>query len=174
MVYSPLSHDSAGEISEPLDVSDWKETGEMPEPGRNMGNLVVVTRDYPDIYRQFTTVGPNVRDKGIGGKGIGWSALTEYNELKAMNGVDREEGISQGMPLIREATQACDAVLTLDPTSNGDAAYRSWKALEKSVGLSLAEPLTADFGNTKYTYKDLVVQPRVSLLHGCRHSARPL
>ena len=73
VVYAPLAHDSAGEISEPLAVGDWKETGEKPEPGRNMGNLVVVTRDYPDIYRQFTTVGPNVRDKGIGGKGIGWA-----------------------------------------------------------------------------------------------------
>ena len=54
-------------------------------------------------------------------------------------------------------------MLTLDPTSNGDAGYRAWKALEKSVGLPLAEPLTADFGKTKYTYKDLVVQPRLSL-----------
>ena len=163
VVYGPLAHDSAGEISEPLVASDWKETGEMPEPGKNMGNLAVVTRDYPDIYRQFTTVGPLIRDKGIGGKGIGWSARPEYDELKAMNGVEREEGVSQGMPLIKEATQACDAVLTLDPTSNGDAAYRAWKALEKSVGLPLAEPLTADFGKTKYTYKDLVVQPRLSM-----------
>lgn len=163
VVYVPLAHDSAAEISEPLYADDWKESGEMPVPGQNMGNLVVVERDYPNTYKRFTTVGPLIRDVGIGGKGIGWSSLDEYNELKELNGVETAEGETKGMPSIKEITQAVDAVLTLDPTSNGHASHKAWKSLEKSVGLPLADPLTKDAGETKYQYKDLVVQPRLSL-----------
>jgi nitrate reductase alpha subunit len=128
-----------------------------------MGNLVTVERDYPHTYQRFTSLGPLIRDKGMGGKGIGWNAQPEYNELKEMNGTVHEEGASQDLPEIKEVTQAIDAVLALDPTSNGAASHRAWKALEKSVGLPLADPLTKDAGETKYTYKDLVVQPRLSL-----------
>ncbi|MBQ6037547.1 MAG: nitrate reductase subunit alpha [Bacteroidaceae bacterium] len=163
IVYGPLSHDSAGEISEPLVAEDWKETGAMPEPGKNMGNLVPVIRDYPNTYKRFTAVGPLLRDKGIAAKGMAWSSLEEYNELKAYNGVVREEGVTKGMPDMTDIIQGIDTVLTLDPTSNGAASKRAWKALEKSVGLPLAEPLTKDAGETQYHYKDLVVQPRLSL-----------
>lgn len=163
VVYAPLSHDSMGEISEPLAADDWKESGAMPTPGLNMGNLVTVERDYPNTYQRFTSLGPLIRDKGIGGKGIAWKALQEYNEIKDMNGAVHEEGVSKDMPEIKEVTQAIDAVLTLDPTSNGAASHRAWESLEKSVGLPLADPLTQDAGETKYTYKDLVIQPRLSL-----------
>ncbi|MCR5573893.1 MAG: nitrate reductase subunit alpha [Bacteroidaceae bacterium] len=163
VVYAPLAHDSAAEIAEPLVAEDWKETGAMPQPGRNMGNLVPVTRDYPNTYKRFTALGPLLRDAGIAAKGMAWSSLQEYNELKDHNGAVREEGVTQGMPDITDIVQAVDAVLTLDPTSNGAASKCAWKALEKSVGLPLAEPLTKDAGETKYLYKDLVVQPRVSL-----------
>jgi nitrate reductase alpha subunit len=163
IVYKPLAHDSAGEISEPLYAADWKETGEMPTPGLNMGNLVPVDRDYPNTYRRFTSLGPNVRDGGMGGKGIAWNAKEDYDMLREMNGEVRDEGATRGLVDISEVTKAVDAVLTLDPTSNGAAGRRSWKALEQQVGLPMADDLCREAGDTHYTYRDLVVQPRLSL-----------
>jgi len=163
LMYQPIAHDSAGEISEPLYVHDWKDTGEMPVPGQNMGQLSVIERDYPNIYKMFCSLGPNIRDKGMGGKGIAWKSKPEYEELEQMNGVCLDKGVSEGLVDISDVKQAVDAVLTLDPTSNGAASRRAWKSLEKSTGQELAEPLTHDFGDTHYTYQDLVVQPRLSL-----------
>lgn len=163
VVYAPLAHDSAAEISEPLCAEDWKETGAMPEPGVNMGNLVTVERNYPDTYKRFTSLGPLVRDKGMGAHGMGWSAEDDYRELTELNGVVREEGETKGLPEMKEVVQAVDAVLTLDPASNGAASKRAWKALEKKTGIACADALTGDYGDTKYQYRDLVVQPRLSL-----------
>jgi nitrate reductase alpha subunit len=114
-MYQPIAHDSAGEISEPLYVHDWKDTGEMPVPGQNMGQLSVIERDYPNIYKMFCSLGPNIRDKGMGGKGIAWKSKPEYEELEQMNGVCHDKGVSEGLVDISDVKQAVDAVLTSTP-----------------------------------------------------------
>ena len=58
VVLTPVLHDTAGELAQPYDVSDWKRDGIAPVPGRTMPSVTVVERDYPGLYAQFTSIGP--------------------------------------------------------------------------------------------------------------------
>jgi nitrate reductase alpha subunit len=73
LVATPLMHDSPGEIAQP-DVRDWKKGECEPQPGKTMPNLAVVTRDYPEVYRMMTALGPLAASVGVGSKGIMWQA----------------------------------------------------------------------------------------------------
>ncbi|OJV34922.1 MAG: nitrate reductase subunit alpha [Bacteroidia bacterium 43-41] len=159
VVMQPLMHDSPGEISEPLFVDDWKESGSRPVPGHNMGNLIVVERNYPDTYKRYTSLGPLLEKAGITGKGITWSSKEEYAFLKQLNGVISEEGGTQGMPKLETDIHAIESILSLAPESNGIAARKAWSALEKTTGLALGH-LTKEGGETQIRYDDLVQQPR--------------
>ena len=159
VVMQPLMHDSPGEISEPLFVDDWKESGNRPMPGRNMGNLIVTERNYPDTYKRFTSLGPLLKNAGINGKGITWKSDEEYEFLKELNGIVKEEGATKDMPIMETDIQAIETILTLAPESNGGVSKKAWKALEKSTGLDLLH-LTEEGGDTEIRYKDLIQQPR--------------
>lgn len=155
VVVQPLLHDSPGEISEPLHVEDWKETGREPVPGKNMGKIVVVERDYPDTYRRYTSLGPLVSKLGITAKGITWGVQEEVAFLKKLNNTaDRE-----GFPNLETDIQAIETILTLSPESNGQVALKAWKALEKSTDLELMH-LAIEKGDILLRYRDLVAQPR--------------
>jgi nitrate reductase alpha subunit len=162
VVMTPLSHDSAAEIANAT-IDDWKVKGERPIPGKTMGGLVCVERDYPNTFKRFTSLGPLVTNKGMAAKGIGWSAKEEVDYLKLFNGEVKEEGTSKELPLMETDIQACDTILALDPASNGAAAFKAWKALEKPTGVDLAIPLTKEDGETHLRYRDLVEQPRRAL-----------
>jgi nitrate reductase alpha subunit len=159
VIMQPLMHDSPGEISEPLFVDDWKESGNRPEPGRNMGKLIVVERDYPNTYKRFTSLGPLLKQAGITGKGITWKSDEEYEFLKHLNGTIQSEGSTHGMPAMESDLQAIETILTLAPESNGVTSRKAWKALEKPTGLDLKH-LTEEGGDTQIRYDDLVQQPR--------------
>lgn len=159
VVMQPLMHDSPGEISEPLYVDDWKESGNRPMPGRNMGNLIVIERNYPDTYKRFTSLGPLLKKAGINGKGITWKSDEEYEFLKQFNGVVKEDGATKDMPLLETDIHAIETILTLAPESNGGVSKKAWKALEQSTGLDLLH-LTEEGGDTEIRYKDLIQQPR--------------
>jgi hypothetical protein len=102
LVATPLMHDSPGEIAQP-DVKDWR-TGECePKPGKTMPNLAVVTRDYANVYRMMTALGPLAASAGVGSKGIMWKAGEEVELLKASLGSVEEAGVSQGQPSMQTA-----------------------------------------------------------------------
>ena len=130
-------HDSPGEISEPLFVNDWKESGNRPIPGHNMGNLIEVERNYPDTYKRYTSLGPLLEKAGITGKGITWSSKEEYEFIKQLNGVITDEGSTKGMPKLETDIHAIESILSLAPESNGITSMKAWKALEKPPGLEL-------------------------------------
>jgi nitrate reductase alpha subunit len=54
LVLVPLQHDTAGELGQPMGVKDWKAGECDPQPGRTMPGMVVVERDYPNLYKRFT------------------------------------------------------------------------------------------------------------------------
>lgn len=159
VVLQPLMHDTPGEISEPLFVDDWKESGNRPVPGHNMGNLIEVERNYPDTYKRYTSLGPLLEKAGITGKGITWSSKEEYEFLKQLNGVITDDGSTKGMPKLETDIHAIESILSLAPESNGIASMKAWKALEKTTGLEL-QHLTKEGGETQIRYDDLVQQPR--------------
>lgn len=160
VVMAPLAHDSMAETAAPLDVADWRETGEVPVPGVTMGNLVTVERNYPETYKRFTAVGPNLKNLGISQKGITWSTEAAFESLKGINGVVTDEGSTKGMPKLETDINAIEMILEFDPVSSGKASKTAWKALEKPTGLELAEKLTEEGGETQLRYKDLQKQPR--------------
>ena len=56
---------------------------------------MLVERDYPNLYKKFTSVGPLLEKLGNGGKGIGWNTDEEVELLRQLNHTVDEEGVSQ-------------------------------------------------------------------------------
>ena len=66
---------------------DWRIAGEVPEPGKTMGPLAVVERDYAAIAEKWSTLGPLVDNLGVTTKGITTHPAQEVEELAAKFGV---------------------------------------------------------------------------------------
>ena len=56
----------------------------------------MVERDYPNLYKRFTSLGPLMAKLGNGGKGMAWNTEHEVEFLKRLNGVVTDEGADQG------------------------------------------------------------------------------
>ena len=77
-------------------MKDWKKGEIEPIPGKTMPAVTAVERDYPNLYKRFTSLGPLMAKLGNGGKGIAWNTEHEVDFLKSLNGVVLEEGADQG------------------------------------------------------------------------------
>ena len=127
-------HDTPGELGQPFEPKDWK-LGECDlVPGKTAPNMVVVERDYNDIYRKFTSVGPLLDKLGNGGKGINWNTEHEVRELAGLNDSVSEPGVSQGRPRLDTAIDAAEMILTFAPETNGHVSVKAWEALSKITG----------------------------------------
>ena len=102
VVLTPILHDTPAEIAQPLDVQGLEEGRDRAEPGKTMPQIAVVERDYPNLYKRFTALGPLMEKLGNGGKGIAWNTEHEVEQLKRLNGVVTEEGPTQGMATHRQ------------------------------------------------------------------------
>ena len=134
VVLTPIMHDTAGEIAQPFDVKDWKKGQIDPIPGKTMPAVTVVERDYPNLYKRFTSLGPLMNKLGNGGKGMSWNTDHEVDLLKKLNGIVTEEGASKGLARIDSAIDACEVILSLAPETNGEVAVKAWASLEASPG----------------------------------------
>ncbi|AFM23682.1 nitrate reductase subunit alpha [Desulfomonile tiedjei] len=158
LVATPLFHDSPGEIAQP-EVRDWLKGEVEPIPGKTMPNLAVVVRDYPNLHKMMTSVGPLVEEETIGAKGVLWKAKEEYAELKRRLGTVKRPGISFGRPQLSTNLEVAEAILTLAPETNGDVAVKSWSGVEELTGLSLKHMSSSRQGE-KLTFHDITKQPR--------------
>ncbi len=159
IVTVPMLHDTPGELAQPFDVMDWKKGECELIPGKTAPNMVVVERDYPNLYKKFTSVGPLLEKMGNGGKGIAWETGEEVELLRELNYTVTEDGISKGQPNIDSAIDAAEMILTLAPETNGNVAVKAWDALGKLTGRDhkhLAEPKHDE----KIRFRDLQAQPR--------------
>lgn len=159
LVLTPLLHDTPGELGQPLDVRDWKKGDCDPVPGKTLPGMTVVERDYPNLYRRFTALGPLLDKLGNGGKGIGWNTSHEIEDLKALLGTVTEDGPTKGLVRIDSDIDAAEVILMLAPETNGHVAVKAWQALSKVTGRDhdhLAIPREDD----KIRYRDVQAQPR--------------
>ncbi|MBI3144618.1 MAG: nitrate reductase subunit alpha [Pseudogulbenkiania sp.] len=159
LVLTPLMHDTPGELGQPFDPRDWKKGECEPIPGKTMPTMTVVERNYGDIYKKFTSIGPLLEKAGNGGKGIGWQTGHEVEELRHLNHVVTDEGVSKGQPKLDTAIDAAEMILTLAPETNGHVAVKAWAALSKITGRDhthLAIPREHD----KIRFRDVQAQPR--------------
>ena len=159
VVLTPTLHDTAGELAQPFDVKDWKRGEAEPIPGKTMPAVTVVERDYPNLYKRYTAVGPLMTSIGNGGKGIAWNTEHEIEQLKALNGAVTEEGPAKGLPRIDSAIDAAEVILTLAPETNGEVAVKAWDALSKATGREHAHLAEAK-EDEKIRFRDIVAQPR--------------
>ena len=159
VVLTPLMHDSPGELAQPLEVKDWKRGECDLIPGKTAPQIQVVERDYPNVYKRFTAVGPLLNKIGNGGKGIAWNTDTEVRQLGELNGLVTEPGVTLGMPRIESDIDACEMVLQLAPETNGHVAVKAWAALSKQTGREHAH-LALHREDEKIRFRDIQAQPR--------------
>ena len=159
VVLSPSQHDTAGELGQPFDVKDWKKGEIEPIPGKTMPAIAVVERDYPNIYKRFTALGPLMKKVGNGGKGINWKTEEEVDLVGRINGVVEDEGATKGMPSIATDIDATEVILTLAPETNGEVAVKAWEALGEHTGRDHTH-LALPKEDEKIRYRDIVAQPR--------------
>jgi len=155
IVASPLLHDTPAEMAQPT-VKDWAKGECEPIPGVTMPNLVVVERDYVNLYNRFIALGPGVREGGIGAHGIRWSVADLYDELTETQPVAWN---GRRYPSLDNAVDAANVILHLAPETNGESAYRAFKAEEEKVGLPLADLAEGNRG-VRLTFAHLQQQPR--------------
>ncbi|MHB1103631.1 MAG: nitrate reductase subunit alpha [Devosia sp.] len=159
VVLVPVLHDTPGEMAQPFDVADWKTGAIDPIPGKTMPNVAVVERDYPNLYKRFTALGPLLSKLGNGGKGIGWNTEHEVEALRKLNGVVTEDGPTKGMAKIDTDIDASEVVLMLAPETNGEVAVKAWEALSKATGREHAH-LARPKEDEKIRFHDILAQPR--------------
>ncbi|MFO7477431.1 MAG: nitrate reductase subunit alpha [Methyloceanibacter sp.] len=158
VVLTPILHDTPAEIAQALEVKDWKRGEVEPIPGKTMPQVTVVERDYPNLYRRFTSLGPLMKTLGNGGKGMSWNTEPEVDFLARLNGVVAE-GPTKGLPRIETDIDAAEVILTLAPETNGEVAVKAWEALSKTTGREHAH-LALHKEDEKIRFRDVVAQPR--------------
>ena len=159
IVLTPMMHDTPGELAQPFEVKDWKRGECDLVPGKTAPNVAVIERDYPNVYKRFTAVGPLMDKIGNGGKGIAWNTQTEVRQLGELNGVVTDEGVTRGMPRIDTDIDACEVVLQFAPETNGHVAVKAWAALSKQTGREHTH-LALHREDEKIRFRDIQAQPR--------------
>ena len=129
-----MQHDTPGELAQPLDVKEWSKGQVAPIPGKTMASISVIERDYPNVYKRFTALGPLMSSVGNGGKGIAWETQPEIELLGKLNGIVTEEGQTKGLPRIETDIDATEVILSLAPETNGEVAMKAWNALSEFTG----------------------------------------
>ncbi len=159
VVLAPIQHDTPGELAQPLDVKDWKKGECDLVPGVTAPQIVTIERDYPNVYRRFTSLGPLADKLGNGGKGISWNTEAEVKGLGDLNYRVNDGGPTQGRPRIESDIDAAETILYLAPETNGEVAVKAWAALGKVTGRNHSH-LAETREDEKIRFRDLQAQPR--------------
>ncbi len=158
IVSLPTLHDTPAELAQDQ-VKDWKKGECELIPGKTAPNFVPVQRDYPNLYKRFTAIGPLMDKAGNGGKGITWNTEVEIQHLKDLNGVVTDEGATEGMAKLDTAIDAAEMILMLAPETNGEVAVKAWDALSQNTGID-HKHLALPKEDEKIRFHDIAAQPR--------------
>jgi nitrate reductase alpha subunit len=159
LVLTPILHDTPGEIAMPLGVTDWKKGECELIPGKTAPAMVVVERDYPNLYKKFTSLGPLLDKQGNGGKGLSWETKHEVEFLAKLNHMVTDDGISKGRPRLETAIDAAEAILHLAPETNGHVAVKAWQSLGEFTGRDHTH-LAVGKEHEAIRFRDIQAQPR--------------
>ncbi|MFN8626686.1 MAG: nitrate reductase subunit alpha [Candidatus Binatia bacterium] len=163
LVATPLLHDTPDEIAQP-EVRDWRLGECAPVPGKTMPHFSVVERDYVNLAHRFKSLGPLLREHGVEDHGIEIAIADLYDEFARR--VPPYEWDGRRYPSLENVVHAIDAVLFFAPESNGEVAYRGFKAREEHTGRTLVD-LAEGQRSARCDYADLVRQPRRILTSPC-------
>jgi len=158
LVAVPLQHDTPDEMAVPGGiVRDWRAVGQAPSPGRDFPKLVVVERDYPNVAAKMAALGPLPERLGLTTKGTTFHPSGAVEFLKGKNGTVRG-GVADGRPRLDRDVHACEAILALSGTTNGQLAVDGFRALERRTGTALAD-LAAEHEGKQITFADTQARP---------------
>ncbi len=163
IVAVPLQHDTPDELAQ-MEIKDWGLGECEPIPGKTMAKLVVVERDYKNLYNRFVSFGPLAKKNGVGAHGAQIEIADFYDEL--IENAPVEEWGGETYPSLSEAVDAANLLLHLAPETNGELAYRGFKHEEKKVGLPLTD-LAEGSRSQRLTFQELQKQPRRLLNSPC-------
>ena len=126
---TPILHDTPAEIAQPFDV---KPTGNGrnvdPVAGKTMPQVSVVKRDYANLYKRFTSLGPL-----IGNARQWWQGhrLEHRSGDRAPEGIQRcgdRRGSKRRTGENRDSDiDATEVILMLAPETNGEVAVKAWE-----------------------------------------------
>jgi nitrate reductase alpha subunit len=155
IVMLPLQHDTADELAQP-EVKDWKDGQVEAIPGITMPKFRVIERDYVNLAEKFISLGENVEKNGVAAHGLRIPVEDEYQYL-----VRQQPHRTNGhlYPSLEFGQEVCEAILRLDPASNGELAYRAFNAEEVKTGVALTD-LAEGNRDVRYSFADIVAQPR--------------
>ncbi|MDH4309370.1 MAG: molybdopterin-dependent oxidoreductase, partial [Acidimicrobiia bacterium] len=153
VVMLPLQHDTPDELAQPV-VADWRSGEVEPIPGKTMPKFRVISRDYTKIGEKMAALGPGIRANGVAAHGLKIPVEDVYDEL-----VRRQARHKEGTPSLERDREVCEAILALDPASNGELAYRAFEAEEAKTGRSLRH-LGDGQRDTRWDFASIVAQPR--------------
>jgi nitrate reductase alpha subunit len=88
LVLTPLMHDTPANWRS-LSRQGLEARRDRPDPRQDRAADEVVERDYPNVYKRFTALGPLMNKVGNGGKGIAWNTQTEVKQLAELSGWSR-------------------------------------------------------------------------------------
>lgn len=156
LVAVPLTHDSPAEMAQPR-LADWLKGETEAIPGKTMPGLKMVTRDYANLYNQFISFGPRVRENGLGVHGTHYAVDDQYDlQLQTRPTVSWNGGV---YPSLVEDEEVCNIILAFATVTNGELSYRSYKSLEEKVGLPLAHVAEKNRG-VRADFDDIQARPR--------------
>jgi nitrate reductase alpha subunit len=163
VVMLPLQHDTPDELAQP-EMADWKRGEVEPVPGRSMPKFRVVMRDYVRLYERMVALGAGVEQKGVSAHGLTIPVADEFRRLARRQPREVDVPVEgrvdrQVLPSLLEAREVAEAILALDPASNGELACRAFEAEEHKTGLVLAD-LGEGVRDVRYSFDDIVSQPR--------------
>jgi nitrate reductase alpha subunit len=158
LVAVPLLHDTPDEMAVPGGVvRDWK-SGEVDLiPGTTAPKFVVVERDYPAFGARMSALGPLTAELGMVTKGVPFKPEKEVQELARKNGVI-PDGPAAGRPSLVTDVHACETILALSGTTNGNLAVQGFRAMEKRTGQRLADLAIEEEGK-RITFPDTQARP---------------
>ena len=156
LVAAPLAHDSPAEIAQPT-MKQWIDGGVEAIPGKTMPNFTVVKRDYKNLFNQYISYGPNVREGGLSAHGTSYGIKDEYDEYLTTHPTVTWNG--KTYPSLRRDTEVCNTILHFASVTNGELAYRSYKNMEEKTGVPLVH-LAENNRGVRASYEDLQCQPQ--------------
>ncbi len=159
LVLVPTLHDTSNEIAMPYGVTDWKKGQCELIPGKTAPSMVVVERDYPNLFKKFSSLGPLLDKQGNGGKGMSWDTTHEVEFLSRLNHEVNEVGISHGRPRLETAIDAAEAIMHLAPETNGHVAVKAWESLGTFTGREHTH-LAVGKEHEAIRFRDIQTQPR--------------
>jgi nitrate reductase alpha subunit len=158
VIMLPLTHDTADELAQTT-TADWR-AGEVEAiPGKTMPKFKIVKRDYAKLGEQMTALGTGVRANGVAAHGLRIQVQDYYDELARKQPSSNPSGNGVVLPSLLRDREVCEAILALDPASNGELAYRAFEAEELKTGRMLRH-MGDGQRDLKYTFSDIVAQPR--------------